>query len=368
MISSDIGIDLKLFLNAAVAMSVSGGKDSSIAALETNKYLDEISHKGDRILIHSDLGSTEWRDSINICEKLSERLQIPLIVVRRKAGGMMQRWQTRWTNNVKRYAELSCVKLILPWSTPSMRFCTSELKTAIICRELTRRFPGQTIINVTGVRRDESDNRKNTPIYQFNKLLDRKKAGTTGITWNPIVEMLTEDVYLAHKRFNFPLNTAYTKYGCSRVSCVFCIMSKASDLIAASKCEENAAIYVEMCELEIASAFSFQSNKWLSDVAPHLLTFEMIERLKIAKEIQSQRGILEKQIPKHFLYSKNFPEAIPTKQEARLLSDVRRTVGSLQGFEMKVVEPSDIIERYEFLMAEKIRKQKAKVKNYGVIG
>src|SRR5581483_2926625 len=99
-------------------------------------------HRGPRVLIHSDLGRVEWGDSLPQCERLAAHLGLELIVVRRQAGGLMERWQTRWANNVARCAALECVKLILPWSTASMRFCTSELKTAIICRELVQRFPG----------------------------------------------------------------------------------------------------------------------------------------------------------------------------------------------------------------------------------
>jgi hypothetical protein len=52
---------------------------------------------------------------------------------------MLALWQGRWANNLTRYRDLLCVKLILPWSTPSMRFCTSELKTAVIASALKKR-------------------------------------------------------------------------------------------------------------------------------------------------------------------------------------------------------------------------------------
>ena len=55
---------------------------------------------------------------------------------------MMKRWLKRWTNNLARYRSMACVKLILPWSTPGMRFCTSELKSAPIASALVKRFPG----------------------------------------------------------------------------------------------------------------------------------------------------------------------------------------------------------------------------------
>lgn len=267
MITSTPEVDQMIRDGAVVAMALSGGKDSSIAALATNVYLDEIGHSGPRALIHSDLGRVEWRASMGMCEKVAERLSLPLYVVRRNAGDMMDRWLTRWSNSVRRYKELECVKLILPWSTPSMRFCTSELKTKVICAELMRRYPGKTIINVTGIRRAESSARAKAPIFKRNPELgkDGRKDGTKGYDWHSILDMETEAVFCAHKHFGFPLHEAYVTYGSSRVSCAFCIMGNTSDLKASAECEDNQEIYREMCALEMDSAFSFQSGKWLSE-------------------------------------------------------------------------------------------------------
>jgi hypothetical protein len=112
--------------DAVVAIGVSGGKDSDACAVAVNKHLDQIGHKGPRILVHSDLGRIEWKDSLPGCERLARRLGLELLVVQRQAGDMLARWEGRWQNNVSRYEDLSCVKIILPWSTPSMRFCTSH--------------------------------------------------------------------------------------------------------------------------------------------------------------------------------------------------------------------------------------------------
>jgi 3'-phosphoadenosine 5'-phosphosulfate sulfotransferase (PAPS reductase)/FAD synthetase len=135
---------------AAVAVGVSGGKDSSAVAARTVAFLKEIRHCGEVILVHSDLGRVEWRDSLPTCRRLAERLGLELVVVRRTTGDMLDRWRQRWRNNVERYASLSCVRLILPWSTPAMRFCTSELKQQVIALELTRRFAGKTIFQYAG--------------------------------------------------------------------------------------------------------------------------------------------------------------------------------------------------------------------------
>jgi 3'-phosphoadenosine 5'-phosphosulfate sulfotransferase (PAPS reductase)/FAD synthetase len=164
----------------AVAIGVSGGKDSMACALGTTAYLDDIGHQGPRVLVHSDLGVIEWTDSLPACQRLAEHLGLELIVVRRTAGDMLTRWQQRWKANVLRYRELSCVRLILPWSTPAMRFCTSELKLAPIASALRKRFPHHAILNVSGIRREESSKRSRMPVSETDRRLSR--ADHQGLT------------------------------------------------------------------------------------------------------------------------------------------------------------------------------------------
>lgn len=180
-------VEAMLSRQAVVAIGVSGGKDSDACALAVARYLDKIGHTGPRLLVHSDLGRIEWKDSLPSCERLAEKLGWELLVVRRGAGDMLARWQGRWANNLKRYADLSCVKVILPWSTPSLRFCTSEFKSNLVSGALRKRFPTEEILNVVGVRRQESANRAKMPVSQESTLLKRKRAG--GLNWNAIVEL-----------------------------------------------------------------------------------------------------------------------------------------------------------------------------------
>lgn len=335
-----------------VAIGVSGGKDSSAAAWATINYLDQIRHRGPRILIHSDLGRTEWKDSLPTCQRLSDRLKTELVVVRRNAGDMMDRWLTRWANNVDRYTNLECVKLILPWSTPAMRFCTSELKTAIISRELVRRFPNKTILSVTGIRREESTNRAKMPVAKPENRLTNAAHMTTGLAWNPIIDWsLNDEVWPIHHRENLPIHEAYTTFKASRVSCCFCIMSAASDILAALDDERNHDLYREMVSLEIQSTFSFQ-DKWLADAKPDLLTTEMRYMLNQSKRAATYREKMEVKIPKHLLYTKGWPTCVPTEHESVLLGIVREQVGEALGIEVRYTNPADIRARYEELYLE----------------
>lgn len=345
-------VEAMLTANAPVAVGVSGGKDSCAVAIALKEHLDAIGHTGPRVLIHSDLGRVEWSDTLPTCRRLAEFLGWELVVVRRKAGDMMDRWRTRWTNNVARYINLQCVKLILPWSTPSMRFCTSEMKTAVICRELILRFPGQSIISVSGVRRDEGRERKNAPIAKPQPKLTSKKHGTVGLDYNPIAEWLIGDVMALLRDRGFELHEAYLKYDASRVSCIFCIMGAMADLVAAAEVPAHLPLLVEMVNLEIESGFAFQSRKWLGDVARHKLPTEMAVRLDAAKVMSERREQVESVIPKHLLYTKGWPTCIPTISEAEILAGVRSEVGELMGFDIKYTTAKEIIARYQQLVDE----------------
>lgn len=351
LVATTPDVDRLLGGNAVVAVGVSGGKDSVAVALAVARHLDAIGHTGPRVLIHSDLGRVEWKDSLPACERLAAYLGWELVTVRRKAGDMLSRWEGRWLANLRRYVELECVKLILPWSTPSMRFCTSELKTAVITSALRKRFPGQDILNVTGIRRQESDNRAKMPVSSPMIALTRKNA--RGYAWNAIIEWAIEDVLQAIVDAGLDLHEAYVKYGASRVSCAFCIMSSGADLVAASTCEDNQPLYVRMVELEALSGFGFQGGRWLADVAPHLLSADLLERIAHAKEGAQRRVILEKMLPKHLHYTKGWPTALPSTDEADLIASVRRGVAEAVGIKVKYTNGAEVLARYSDLMAQK---------------
>jgi 3'-phosphoadenosine 5'-phosphosulfate sulfotransferase (PAPS reductase)/FAD synthetase len=342
---------------AAVALGVSGGKDSCALAFAAVEALDAIGHTGPRILIHSDLGRVEWRDSLPTCERLAARLGLELVVVRRQAGDMMDRWLGRWANNLRRYAELSCVKLILPWSTPSMRFCTSELKTAVICRELVRRFPGRAIVSCTGIRREESRSKTSgraiAPVAKREKRLDSRKHRTSGVTWNPIIEWSESDVRATLAARAFELHEGYTRYSMSRISCMYCIMSSEADLAASTTCPDNHATYREQVALEVASTFAFQGSRWLGDVAPQLLDETLRAALAGAKERAARRVRAEARIPQHLLFVKGWPTVMPTLAEAELLCEVRREVATAVGIEIGYTTPAELLARFADLMARK---------------
>lgn len=344
-------VDAAIEAHAPCFIGVSGGCDSQALAYRTIEHLDTAGHRGPRYLIHADLGRVEWRDSLPVCERTAERLGIDLVVVRRRAGGLMERWLSRWEANCERYRKLECVRLIMPFSSAALRFCTSELKHAVISSEIRRRFPSGVVLSAIGLRRDESPARARRPVAAIDEKLCRRSG--SGYAWHPILAWNKDDVrrYIAER--GDVLHEAYTRYGSTRVSCTFCILASAGDLRAAATCDDNAAIYRELVDLEIRSTFSFQSGKWLGDVAPALLDSGTRERLLEAKERARRREAAEATIPPHLLYQKGWPVAVPTAQEASLLAGVRREVAAAVGLDIDYPTPDQIIGRYVTRMAER---------------
>jgi 3'-phosphoadenosine 5'-phosphosulfate sulfotransferase (PAPS reductase)/FAD synthetase len=334
---------------APIGIGISGGKDSGAMAHALVEYLDQLGHTGPRLLIHADLGLIEWRDSLPMCEQLAQRLGLELAVVH---TDMIARWKQRWTNNVDRYAKLLCVKLVMPWSSAQWRFCTGEKKQTPICNELARRFPGQIIVSASGIRREESDQRKKALVSQEQSKLTKKKLQTSGFDWHPIIDWSLADVLAYHQERNIPLHKAYT-IGSSRVSCAYCVLSSQGNLYAATLCEENHEAYRELVPLEVVSTFSFQSGSWLGDVAPHLLDQSTREALINAKRRGQRRSEAERRLPKHLLYCKGWPVAVPTWEEACLLSEVRKAVADAVQISIQYTAPGEIRDRYAELITLK---------------
>lgn len=339
-----------ILAHAPVAIGVSGGKDSCAVAFATNRLLDDLGHRGPRILIHADLGEIEWEHSLPVCQRLARAVGMELLVVRRQAGGLVARWEKRWQDNVRRYANLECVKLVLPWSTASLRFCTSELKSAVICAALAARFRGQTILSVSGIRRDESRDRSRAPVAALQNRLVRTRSGTSGFDWNPIAGWSQDDVLSLLREVDFPLHPAYTVHGCSRVSCTFCILASRADLIASARVPANQSVYRRLVALEIASTFPFRAGQWLGDVAPGVLTADARGALVSAKRRAEMRIAAEALIPPHLLYVKGWPLFLPSCEEADLLATVRRPVSAAIGVRVDYITRDSVLRRYKDML------------------
>lgn len=345
-------IEEQLRAGAVVALGISGGKDSVAMAHAVVQYLDSIGHTGPRVLVHCDLGLIEWRSTLQLCHDVAEQFGLELLVCR-PLREMIESWKARWQRNLSRYSKLGCAKLILPFPTAGMRFCTAD-KVRAICDALTERYPGHVILSATGVRGEESGKRARMPVCAPQPKLTRAKKKCSGYNWNAIHHWTEEEVFAYIDEHGLPLHEVYSVYGGSRLSCSLCVLASERDLLAALRCKDNWPAFRAIVDLEIKSGFSFQGNgkdrhKWLADLGHHILDADTLSALAAAKERAAARQAIEDLYPVDLLYEKGWPKRVPSPHEAEIVAAVRREVAKVQGVEVQYTTADEVIRRFQEL-------------------
>ena len=331
---------------AVVAFSVSGGKDSTAAMHGAMSALDALGHPHElRIAIHADLGRAEWQSTPATVAAVARRFNLPLIVVRHGKHDMVSRWEARFEEGKRRYAALEVFNLIGPWSSASLRFCTSELKVQVLGRKLQQMFPGRQVISVVGIRREESLTRSLAPISKPEPRWSRRD-GFSMLTWHPALNWSTAEVFDRHHYFALPLHEAYTVYKASRVSCAFCVLAAAGDLRAAANAPGNRGLLHHLVELEARSTFSFQPARWLADVAPELLPAALAAAIIQRRPMAQERRALEASLPASLRYQKGWPPRLPTPDEAAQIVEARARILAHHELTDPFPTPKAVIDRF----------------------
>ena len=322
-------IEAAIRAGAWLVFNLSGGKDSSAALFAAMPMLDALGHPRERrIAIHADLGRAEWNSTAETVEAIAARAGIALTIRRRQSGDLFDRWHQRFEAGKARYEELSTYNLIGPWSSASLRFCTSEQKAQVIGPYLARQLAGETIIQVIGIRRDESSARATAPDWKRDTRFaaDRNRAGTQMMIWHPVIDWSTADVFAFHETHGIPLHEAYTRHGSSRLSCRYCVLQSLADQQAAASCPSNHEAFIHLVALEARSTFSFQPGRWLADSAPHLLPASLATDIERAKHDAIRRRQLESGMPSDLRFQRGWPPRIPTTSEASLIAAARAPI------------------------------------------
>jgi 3'-phosphoadenosine 5'-phosphosulfate sulfotransferase (PAPS reductase)/FAD synthetase len=363
----DISIDDRIATaidgGADVEFNLSGGKDSGAAAHAVSLWLDSIGHSRDcRRAIHADLGRTEWRSTPAQVQRTADFLGVELTVVRRGAGDLLARWQQRFNNAKLRYADMRLYHMLGPWSSPSLKFCQSEMKAQQMGPVVARAHRGRTVIQVVGIRRDESNNRKNAPISEEDTRYAKagNRHGTRVILWNPICDWSAEEVFAFHEAEGIPLSEVYTLWQLSRHSCAFCIMQNWSDQEKAARAPDNHPLLLAQVGMEAESAYSFQAGKWLADVAPDLLTDELRSGVDLAKEWAAERKLIEGRMPARHRYVDGWPLHQPDAAEARDIAVARCRILDWYGIDSPYRDGPSIEARFAELLIEAASRKAAK--------
>jgi 3'-phosphoadenosine 5'-phosphosulfate sulfotransferase (PAPS reductase)/FAD synthetase len=264
---------------AIIFPNVSGGKDGQ--ALVKTLHTNQIPMAA---LIHADLGSIEWKESMSMCEKLAQEFSLDLFVVKRKDGrGLVEHWRNRMAKLKGKNKPF--------WSSSKSRYCTSDLKRDVINKFYRSLKHNDFIISAEGIRAGESKERaKKNPLqinyrisstfYKGMTVQEAIEKFTPGkrlvLTWYAIFNFSTEEVwatygmseeklmeariiYKATKQVPswWPFHPAYA-YGNVRVSCVFCIMGCGSDLKVGA--EHRPELLAELIQMEEESGHTFKNG------------------------------------------------------------------------------------------------------------
>jgi len=88
-------IQLALAQGADCGISISGGKDSQALLTIFTRWHREQRFPGHLLALHADLGRAEWVETPAFVATLCAHLAIPLVVVRRTQGDLLDRLQER---------------------------------------------------------------------------------------------------------------------------------------------------------------------------------------------------------------------------------------------------------------------------------
>lgn len=235
-----------------VLVSVSGGKDSQ-------STLNFILRKCKRVPVVAYFADTGWEapETYEHIKYLEKTLNIKIHIVKsKKYDGF----------------EDMCIKRGFP--SRVRRFCTEELKI-IPSQEFIKSYQdmGYTVINVTGVRADESESKKLkepkikngvkwwiTPkrscenewkfsyFYPYTKKIIKQKLGV--LTYQPIIRWTAKEVLLYNLKCGTKNNPLYAK-GYERVGCYPCIMCNVGEI---SKISRERADVVDALEKKVQKA------------------------------------------------------------------------------------------------------------------
>ena len=229
------------------------------------------------------------------------------------------------------------------------------MKAHVIGPHLARLLRGQTIINVLGLRRDESIARSRTPEWKADARYAAagNPHGTVMMLWNPIAHWTTPQVFAAHDTLGIPLHVAYTCYQSSRLSCRFCVLQSLGDAQASASAPANRPALLHLVGLEATSTFSFQPARWLADVAPRHIPGNLRNRISLAKADAAERRRLEAAMPPDLRYVKGWPPRIPTIEEAGIIAASRAPILSRHGLADLYPNAGAVRDRFSDLIALK---------------
>lgn len=231
---------------ALFVVNHSGGADSQAATIEVAQHVPP----SQMLIVHATLGKSEWPGALEKARQHAADIGAPFIVAQSNSHPDLLSMVRR------RFAQRPEVP---SWPSASNRQCTSDLKRGPIEREIRRYAAARgikNIVNVTGIRAQESTNRKKMSCWKRNT--HQSVAGRDWMEWLPIHRLSREEVRERISGAGQELHPAYD-CGNERLSCVFCIMASKNDL--RNGAIQNPELYREHVELERETGYTLHMSR-----------------------------------------------------------------------------------------------------------
>lgn len=293
-------IEAALNGGASLVISISGGKDSD-AMCELLPALHKArGWTGKLALVHADLRDSEWSMTSAYVQRRAEELGLPLHIVTRERGTLLEQMQQRHHKRPD----------APPFPSAAARYCTADHKRTPIDGFLRRFQPRGTVICAIGIRAEESPARARKPTFRLRESVTTRER--IAYDWHPLFGFTAGDVWSALdvgleeldrareqalsirssgetwrqaiSEIGWRWHPAYT-LGNDRLSCSICVLARRADLLNGIDLQPD--YYRKLVDLELQSGFSFRQGLWLADLRPDLLTDE--QRIQVAKRTISNR-------------------------------------------------------------------------------
>jgi 3'-phosphoadenosine 5'-phosphosulfate sulfotransferase (PAPS reductase)/FAD synthetase len=218
-------------------VNVSGGKDSAACAVLAAKRGRPFR------LVMADTGN-EHELTIAAAHDLAAFCGVPLEIVRAdfsdRIAGKRRFVEIKWREQgVAEPIVQAALDVLQPTGVPFLdlciwkgrfpsrkaQFCTEHLKAeAVDTQVVAPALAGGNVVQWLGVRRDESLNRRNSPMFQRVR-----REGRTILFYRPLVDWTADKVFAFLRAEGAPINPLY-RHGMSRVGCFPCINANKGEL------------------------------------------------------------------------------------------------------------------------------------------
>ncbi len=237
-----------------IMINSSAGKDSLTTLDYISRMADEQNFNRERIIVvHANLGRAEWKGTLELAEHQATCYGLRFEWISRKQGLLEQIVQRG------------------KWPSSSCRYCTSDHKrdqiSKVITKEVRKLKLGRPVkvLNVMGIRAQESPARAKKNPFSVNKRLTGKGTVKQVWDWFPIFDWHVDQVWESIRTAGVKHHWAYD-IGMKRLSCVFCIFAPKKALEIAA--EYNSELLDEYKEMERKMNHSFREDFSIAEVNP----------------------------------------------------------------------------------------------------